>query len=91
MNTLPTQSNFSLDLVWAALLLGTAYTWWLGDSGQAGPRAVMAILAIAGVKGALVIREFMALRGVRLRWQATVLGWLAVVLAINLAAYWKGL
>ena len=42
-----------LDAVWLLLLAGTAYTWWLGDSGHAGTGTVMAILAIAGIKGAL--------------------------------------
>ena len=82
--------TFHLDVVWALLLAGTAYTWWLGESGHAGTATVMAILAIAGVKGALVIREFMALRGVKLLWQAAVFGWLMLVLAVNMAAYWKG-
>ncbi len=79
-----------LDAVWLLLLAGTAYTWWLGDSGHAGTGTVVAILAIAGVKGALVIREFMALCGVKLLWQAAVFGWLILVLAVNMAAYWKG-
>lgn len=81
----------SLDVVWGLLLLGTGLTWWLGESGHAGPKAVMAILVIAAVKGFFVIREFMALRGVRLLWQAVVIGWLLIALAANLAAYWKGI
>lgn len=79
-----------LDAVWLLLLAGTACTWWLGDSGHAGTGTVMAILAIAGIKGALVIRDFMALRGVKLLWQISVFGWLILVLAVNMAAYWKG-
>ncbi|MCK9285222.1 MAG: cytochrome C oxidase subunit IV family protein [Rhodocyclaceae bacterium] len=84
-------SSRGLDFVWVLLLAGTGFTWWLGESGHAGPQAVTAILAIAAVKGVLVIREFMALRGVSLLWQATVIGWLVVALAANMAAYWKGL
>jgi hypothetical protein len=80
-----------LDAIWIILLLGTGLTWWLGESGQAGSHAMLAMLIIAGIKGVLVIREFMALRGVRLLWQGTVIGWLIVVLATNMAAYWKGL
>ncbi|RTL58128.1 MAG: hypothetical protein EKK46_00610 [Rhodocyclaceae bacterium] len=80
-----------LDAIWLLLLLGTGYTWWLGESGHAGAGAVTAILAVALVKGVAVIREFMALRGVRLLWQGAVIGWLMVVLAVNLAAYWKGI
>ena len=79
------------DAVWLMLLLGTAATWWLGENGLAGTSTVQAILAIAGVKGILVIREFMALRGVRLWWQVAVIGWLLLVLLVNMAAYWKGI
>jgi len=80
-----------LDGAWLLLLLGTGYTWWLGESGQGGSRAVMTILVIAFCKGVLVIQEFMALRGVKRLWQAAVIGWLLLVLAVNLAAYWKGI
>lgn len=80
-----------IDSVWGMLLLGTGLTWWLGESGHAGRATMMVMLAIAGIKGFLVIREFMALRGVRLLWQCVVIGWLVVVLAANVAAYWKGI
>jgi hypothetical protein len=79
-----------LDLVWVILMAGTAATWWIGESGSAGPSAVLAILAIAVVKGVGIIREFMALRGVKVVWQVAVIGWLLVVLAIIAATYSKG-
>jgi ABC-type phosphate transport system auxiliary subunit len=80
-----------LDLIFAVLVAGTILTWWMGESGSAGPAAVLAILAIAAVKGVLIIRDFMALRGVKFFWPAMVIGWLLLVLAIIMAAYWKGL
>ena len=80
-----------LDLVLVVLVIGTGFTWWLGETGHAGPAAVLTILAIAGVKGVLIIREFMALRGVKFFWPAMVIGWLLLVLAIIMAAYWRGL
>ncbi|MCB4361780.1 cytochrome C oxidase subunit IV family protein [Quatrionicoccus australiensis] len=84
-------TNLRTDAVWLVLLLGTAATWWLGENGQTGTSTVQAILAIAGVKGVLVIREFMALRGVRPAWQGAVIGWLLLVLLVNMAVYWKGI
>lgn len=78
-----------LDSIWLLLMAGTAYTWWLGESGRAGRGAVLAMLAVAAVKGWLVIREFMALRGVAPLWQGVVTGWLLVVLAANMVLYWK--
>ena len=80
-----------LDFVFMVLLAGTGITWWLGETGHAGPAAVVAILAIAAVKGVLVIRDFMALRGIGFFWPAMVVGWLLLVLAVILGTYWKGL
>jgi len=65
MNTMHPTPRY-LDVIWIILLLGTGLTWWLGESDQAGSHAMLAMLTIAGIKGVLVIREFMALRGVRL-------------------------
>ena len=80
-----------LDAIWLLLLLGTGATWWLGEDGRGGFGVALFILAIAAVKGGLVISEFMALRGVRRLWPLALVGWLLLVLAANLAAYWKGI
>ncbi len=79
------------DAAWLLLMFGTGLTWWLGEIGHAGPSTVLILLAIAGLKGLLVMREFMALRGVGAIWQGAVGGWLLLVLAANMAAYWKGI
>jgi len=79
-----------LDFIWIVLLLATAFTWWLGESGAAGRTAVLTMLGVAGLKGVLVIRDFMDLRHVKVLWQAIVTGWLALVLALVMLAYWKG-
>jgi hypothetical protein len=80
-----------LDFIFATLLIGTAITWWMGETGHAGPAAVLGILAIAAVKGVLIIRDFMALRGVNVFWPLMVIGWLLLVLGIIMGGYWKGL
>ncbi|MGE5465823.1 MAG: cytochrome C oxidase subunit IV family protein [Ignavibacteria bacterium] len=79
-----------LDFFWLALVAGTAATWGLGESGAAGPAAVLGILAIAALKGTWIVREFMGLRRIKLFWPALVVGWLLVVLAIIAFTYWKG-
>jgi caa(3)-type oxidase subunit IV len=84
-------STRTLDFVWLVLLLATGATWFLGESGSAGPVAVVVMLAIALVKGWLVIREFMALRWVKLFWRMIVVGWLAVVLILIAFTYWLAL
>ncbi|GAB2181639.1 hypothetical protein DLREEDagrD3_18620 [Denitratisoma sp. agr-D3] len=80
----------ALDGIYLLLLLGTGLTWWLGEEGRAGSGFVAVLLLIAAAKGGWVIEIFMALRGVKALWQVAVLGWLAMVLLVNLACYWKG-
>lgn len=80
-----------LDSIWIILLLATATTWYVGESGAAGPAAVALILGLAMVKGWLVIREFMALRRAAFVWRLAVVGWLALVLALIAFTYWKAL
>lgn len=79
-----------LNVLWVALLVATVLTWLIGKTGHAGPLAVSAILVIAAIKGWMIIQDFMALRRVRLLWRGLVLGWLLVVLAVILIAYWLG-
>ena len=81
----------TLDLVWLALVAATLTTWTLGETGSAGPLVVAVLLALAGLKGWLVIGEFMALKRVALRWRAPVLGWLLLVLGAIALAYWNGM
>jgi anaerobic C4-dicarboxylate transporter len=81
------------NLVWLVLLLATAITYWLGESGttrQAGSQAVLIMFGLAWLKGYLVIAEFMELRQAPLKWQAALLGWLSFVLGMILLAYWIG-
>ncbi|MDP1653506.1 MAG: cytochrome C oxidase subunit IV family protein [Rhodocyclaceae bacterium] len=80
-----------LNVLWVALLVATLLTWLIGKTGHAGTAAVVAILVIAALKGWMIIYDFMALRRVTLLWRALVLGWLILVLAIILLAYWLGL
>lgn len=84
-------SNHLLNLVWVVLMAATVVTWFIGEIHAAGPRAVALILGIAGIKGWLVIYDFMALRRVKFLWRGVVLGWLLIVLAIILLAYRMGL
>ena len=79
-----------LDIIWLILMAGTVATWMMGETGSAGPGAVLAILGIAAIKSIGIIREFMGLRGVKLIWPVAVVGWVLVVLAIIAVTYWKG-
>jgi len=80
-----------LNVLWVALMVATVLTWLIGKAGHSGAAAVVGILVIAAIKGWMIIQDFMALRRVTLLWRALVLGWLILVLALILLAYWLGL
>lgn len=81
----------SIDVVWVALMIATVLTWLIGRMGQLSAAMVIAVLSISGIKGWLIIQDFMALRHVGFLWRALMLGWLLATLAIILLAYWIGL
>ena len=76
---------------WLVLLVATGLTWWLGEVGAAGTGAILTMLAIAFIKGRLVILDFMELRGAPLMWRLLLEGWLIVVGGLVLLAYWISL
>jgi hypothetical protein len=87
-------STFFLNPVnraWLVLLVATGATWWLGEVGAAGTGAILAMLAIAFIKGRLVILDFMELRGAPLMWRLLLEGWLILVGGLILLAYWISL
>jgi hypothetical protein len=76
---------------WLILLVATAVTWYLGESGAAGIAAIIAMLLIAFVKGRLIILDFMELRGAPVMWRLLLEGWLLFVGSLILLAYWMSL
>jgi hypothetical protein len=80
-----------LNVIWIALMGATLMTWFIGKSGDFSVGMVVAVLVISGIKGWLIIYDFMALRRVRFLWRAVVLGWLLLTLAAILLAYWLGI
>lgn len=82
--------NFFLNpanRAWLVLLVATGATWWLGEVGAAGAGAILAMLAIAFIKGRLVILDFMELRGAPPLWRLLFEGWLILVGGLILLAY----
>lgn len=80
------------NAIWLALLLATALTWWVGESGTA-QRASLAsatgVLALATLKGVIIIQDYMELRHAPALWRRLLLGWLwAVVLLVWAATAW---
>ena len=77
--------------IWVVLIAATMLTWTIGERGGAGPAVVGLLFAIAFGKGALIIRDYMALRRAPLMWPLLALGWMTLVCALIALAYWKGL
>lgn len=82
-----------VDRIWLVLLAATLLTWWLGESGtaaSAGAWPVLVMFALAFVKGLLIELDFMELRHAPRLWRRLLVGWLAVVLALLVLAWWVG-
>lgn len=74
--------------VWAALLLATALTWWVGESGaaeRAGLASAALVLGLGAFKGVLIILDYMELRHAPALWRRLLLGWLWCVVLLVLA------
>lgn len=74
-------------LVYAFLLAATGLTWFLGETGAAGPAVMAVLMGAALLKGLAVAGEFMELRHAPRLWQAVVAGWLIFVTGCLAAAY----
>ncbi len=69
--------QLSVNRVWGLLLLATAVTWWLSESGQVGSGGMAPVLVIFGLslaKGLGVIDDFMGLRHAPALWRRMVVG-----------------
>lgn len=88
------QTRFSIDsplIIWLMLVLGTGLTFIAGESGHSGDLLVVAVLALALLKGSLVAQHFMELRHAPAIWRRGVLGWLWLVVLGIVWAYLKGM
>jgi caa(3)-type oxidase subunit IV len=85
---------FSRTRVWLILLAITATTYWIGEAGLSGDGSMAPVLALFGLafaKGLLVCLDFLELRHAPALWRWLVVGWLALVLALIVLAYWISL
>jgi len=74
---------YNIHTVWIALILLTLSTYAMGKLGFSGLAIVIVLLLTAGIKGVLIINDFMELKGVSLLWRALMYGWLwSVIFAI---------
>ena len=73
------QKYYNAHTIWIVMVLLTLSTYSIGALGFAGIPIVLFLLFTVMVKGALIIREFMELRGVSLLWRVIMYGWLWLV------------
>ena len=69
----------NIHIIWAVMITLTLFTYGLGKLGYDGIFVVLILLLTAAIKGALIIRDYMELRGVSLLWRAIMYGWLGTV------------
>jgi len=67
---------YNIHTIWMAMILLTLSTYSIGKLGYTGASVVFFLLFTTIVKGVLIIREFMELRGVSLLWRIIMYGWL---------------
>ena len=75
---------------WLLLLVATSATYCLRAEGFVGLAAGAGTLAIAYVKGRLIILDFMELRRAPLLWRGILEGWLLGASVLVFAVYWLG-
>ena len=86
--------TLSVNRIWLVLLMATATTYWLGESGLPGNLGMVPVLLMFGmafIKGLFVIYDFMELRHAPRLWRQLLVGWLVFVTGMLLLAYWIGL
>ncbi|NOQ94655.1 MAG: hypothetical protein GQ547_08500 [Methylophaga sp.] len=77
---------YNIHTIWLLMVVLTLTTYAMGQMGYSGVIVVLFLLFTAAIKGGLIIREFMALRGVSLLWRVIMYGWLwSICLAIAVA------
>ena len=69
------------------LVIATAATFWVRADGLVGITAGAATLAIAAIKGRLVILDFMELRHAPNPWRSVISGWLMLVTVLLMVVY----
>jgi cytochrome c oxidase subunit 4 len=80
----------NVNRIYIFLLLATAVTFWLGESGVAGSTRwtpVLVMFTLATAKAYAVIADFMEIRHAPALWKRLLFGWLALVVSGILLAY----
>jgi hypothetical protein len=80
----------SLHRTLAILVFATAAAFWMRNDGLVGLAIGASTLAIAYLKGRLVVLDYMEMRNAPLVWRALLEGWLILVSTCLFVAYYLG-
>ncbi len=69
----------NIHCVWLTLILLTLVTYGLSYLEASGRVIMLVLITATFIKGVLIIREFMKLKGVALLWRLIMYGWLTFV------------
>ncbi|GAA4808904.1 hypothetical protein GCM10011365_17020 [Marinicella pacifica] len=78
---------YNIHTVWLMLVLLTLITYCLSFIDTNGTAIMLVLMTVAFVKGVMIIRDYMGLKGVSLLWKIIMYGWLTVVCLVILVAY----
>ncbi len=70
---------YNVHILWIGMILLTISSYLIGKLGFSGTAAVFFLLLTTVIKGSIIIRDFMELRGVSLIWRVIMYGWLWTV------------
>jgi len=73
------KSFYNVHSIWLLMIVLTLSTYVMGKMGFEGIIVVLFLLLTAMIKGSLIIRDFMELKGVSLLWRVIMYGWLWTV------------
>ncbi len=71
-------------------MLLTTWIYFAGESGMGSLSLMLFLFVTTMIKGSLIIREFMALKGVSLLWRVIMYGWLWTVCLLIAVIYGVG-
>ncbi|MBL4660248.1 MAG: cytochrome C oxidase subunit IV family protein [Alcanivoracaceae bacterium] len=81
---------YNIHTILILLILLTISTYMFGHFNSSGLLVVLFLIISAFIKGLLIMREFMELRGVSLLWRVIMYGWLTTVCSTIVIAYTIG-
>ena len=81
------KAYYNVHTIWLVMMLLTLSTYAMGELDFSGVAAVLILLSTAAIKGVLIIRDFMELKGVSLLWRVIMYGWLGIVCSAIAVSY----